>query len=288
MEVIELKPFGYCYGVEEALKIIEEVKDKHQDKNVYVFGMLVHNNDVVKHLESKNVITIDTTKVNKLERLEKFTSDDVVVFTAHGHVKKYEEILEKNGVIFYDATCKNVLKNMKLIEEYSKEHQIVYIGKTNHPETDACLSISNNIMLYDIKYGMDFSSVKDDRIVVTNQTTLSLLEIEKIHQDIKSRYPNAIFIDEICSQTRVRQQNILKSIDTPDLVLIIGSIQSSNTDKLYDISKEKFSKAVVLKVENLVGLKKYDLSKYKKCLITSGTSTPLSSILEIKDYLMRL
>ena len=77
MEVIELKPFGYCYGVKEALKIIEEVKDKHQDKNVYVFGMLVHNNDVVKHLESKNVITIDTTKVNKLERLEKFTSDDV-------------------------------------------------------------------------------------------------------------------------------------------------------------------------------------------------------------------
>ena len=75
MEVIELKPFGYCYGVKEALKIIEEVKDKHQDKNVYVFGMLVHNNNVVKHLESKNVITIDTTKVNKLERLEKFTSE---------------------------------------------------------------------------------------------------------------------------------------------------------------------------------------------------------------------
>ena len=154
MEVIELKPYGYCYGVTNAIKIIEQVKNKHLDKNVYVFGMLVHNNDVVKYLESKNIITIDTTKINKLERLREFTSDDVVVFTAHGHIKEYENILKDNDVIYYDATCKNVLKNMQLIKEYSKDYQIIYIGKMNHPETEACLSISDNIILYDINNGI--------------------------------------------------------------------------------------------------------------------------------------
>ena len=227
MEVIELKPYGYCYGVTNAIKIIEQVKNKHLDKNVYVFGMLVHNNDVVKYLESKNILTIDTTKINKLERLREFTSDDVVVFTAHGHIKEYENILKDNDVIYYDATCKKVLKNMQLIKEYSKDYKIIYIGKMNHPETEACLSISDNIILYDINNGMDYSRVNEDKVVVTNQTTLSLLEIDRIHQDIKNRYPNAIFIDEICSQTRVRQVNILNSKENPDLVLVIGSIQSS-------------------------------------------------------------
>lgn len=288
MEIIELKPFGYCYGVTNAIKIIEEVKSKHLDKNVYVFGMLVHNNDVVKYLESKNIVTIDTTKINKLKRLEEFTCDDVVVFTTHGHVEEYEEVLKKNNVIYYDATCKNVLKNMRIIKGYSNDHQIIYIGKMNHPETEACLSISNNIILYDINNGLDYSKINGNKIVVTNQTTLSLLEINKIHQDIKNRYPNAIFIDEICSQTRVRQVNILDSKENPDLVLVIGSIQSSNTDKLYVLGKEKFKNSVVLKVENLNDLKRYDISNYHKCLITSGTSTPLSSILEIKEYLKEI
>ena len=286
MEVIELKPYGYCYGVLEAIKMIQEVKKKHLDKNVYVFGMLVHNNDVVKYLNEQKIFTIDTSNINKEERLEKFTKDDVVVFTAHGHPKRYQEILDKNGIIYYDATCKNVLKNMKLIKDYSNNYQIIYIGKTNHPETEACLSISNNVVLYDIKNGMDYDKIISSKIVVTNQTTLSLLEIKKIHEDIKNRYPNAIFIDEICSQTRVRQLNIISSNENPDLVIIIGSIQSSNTDKLFVLSKEKFKNAYVIKVENLSDLRQHDFKKYKRCLITSGTSTPLNSILEIKEYLL--
>ena len=83
MEVYELKPYGYCFGVIQAIELIKEVKQKHYDKNIYVFGMLVHNNDVVTYLNSLGVTTIDTNSIDKIQKLKEFTSDDVVVFTAH-------------------------------------------------------------------------------------------------------------------------------------------------------------------------------------------------------------
>ena len=285
MKVYELKPFGYCYGVMNALELIRTVKDKHLDKNVYVFGMLVHNNDVVKYLNGIDVITIDTSKIDKEERLNQFSSDDVVVFTAHGHDYKLEEILKKNNVIYYDATCKNVLKNLELIKAHTKNKQVIYIGKKNHPETEAALAISNKVVLYDIKDDIDYSLIKDNDPLICNQTTLSFLEIKDIHLDILSHFPKARLEDEICSSTRVRQENIYNFKGEVDLVLIIGSIQSSNTDKLYQIAKNKFLDSKVIKVENLNELKNYDLYKYHSALITSGTSTPLQSILEIKEYL---
>ena len=92
MEVFELKPYGYCFAVIRAIELIKEVKQKHYDKNIYVFGMLVHNNDVVRHLEELGVITIDTNSIDKIQRLNEFSPNDVVVFTAHGHDEKYHDM----------------------------------------------------------------------------------------------------------------------------------------------------------------------------------------------------
>lgn len=285
MKVYELKPYGYCYGVVNALKLIEEVRERHFDKNIFVFGMLVHNNDVVKYLKEREIVTIDTRNIDIEERMHRFTSSDIVVFTAHGHDYKLEDILKKNNVTYYDATCKNVHKNIQLIKEQVKSNQVIYIGKKNHPETEAALSISDDVILYDIKEGIDYNLVTREEPLICNQTTLSFLEIESIHKDILHHFPKAKLEDEICSSTRVRQQNIYNFNQEIDLVVIIGSVQSSNTDKLYQISKQKFLSSKVIKVENINDLKKYDLSKCKTALVTSGTSTPLISILEIIDYL---
>lgn len=285
MEVKELRPYGYCLGVVNALKLIEEVKKKHLDKSIYVFGMLVHNNDVVKSLNEKGIITIDTTKIDKIERLKKFTQNDVVVFTAHGHNQKWDEILKNNGVIYYDASCSIVLKNMSLIRDNLSSSQVIYIGKKNHPETEANLTLSTNVVLYDIKEGIDYTKITVDNPFVTNQTTLSILELQEIHNDIKNHYKNARFVDEICSSTRIRQENIINEKEEYDLVVIIGSVHSSNTEKLYQIAKSRFKDSLIIKVENLEDIKKYDLSKYHTALITSGTSTPLESIIGIRDYL---
>ena len=127
MEVYELKPYGYCFGVIQAIELIKEVKQKHYDKNIYVFGMLVHNNDVVTYLNSLGITTIDTNSIDKVQKLKEFTSDDVVVFTAHGHDERYHLFLEKNNVIYYDATCKNVRSSIDLIKTKLKDHQIIYV-----------------------------------------------------------------------------------------------------------------------------------------------------------------
>ena len=130
--------------------------------------------------------------------------------------------------------------------------------------------------------------VKKDQIHVVNQTTLSFLELEDIHKDIINHFPSAIIEDEICGATRVRQTRIASLNEDFDLFVIIGSLKSSNTDKLFQIAKEKYPSSLVLKVETEEELKKYDLSKCKKACLASGTSTPLSSIEEIEKYLKEI
>ena len=80
-----LKPIGHCFGVLKAIEIAKETKEKYKDKNIYVFGLLVHNEEVVKALEENNIKTIEMNEDNAVELLNKFTKDDVVIFTAHGH-----------------------------------------------------------------------------------------------------------------------------------------------------------------------------------------------------------
>ena len=85
-----LKPVGHCFGVINAIKLAKEVKEKYQDKNVYVFGLLVHNEEVVKELESLDIKTVEVNQETAVDRLKQFTSDDIVIFTAHGHPDQYE------------------------------------------------------------------------------------------------------------------------------------------------------------------------------------------------------
>ena len=155
MHVELIKPIGYCYGVIHAINFAKKIKEKHQDQNVYIFGMLVHNQEVVNELEELDIHTIDTTNIDIIDKLNSFNNNDVVIFTAHGHPKYYEDILNEKNIIYYDAVCPRVSKNIELIENY--EADIIYIGKSKHPETEACLSIKDNVYLYDIKSGFNFN-----------------------------------------------------------------------------------------------------------------------------------
>jgi len=286
MKVTLLKPIGYCQGVIEAINQSFAIKEKHINQNVYVFGHLVHNDDVIEELKEKGIISLDVSKKDPLELLESFSANDVVIFTAHGHPKLYEKILDQKQVTYYDTTCKNVNDNMKIIKE-NLGRGVIYIGKNNHPETIAALSIDKDVVLYDINEGINFDDVKTSSPIIVNQTTLSILEIYHIHQDIIKHIPGAKFYDEVCSATRVRQVALKDIDDEYDLILVVGSIKSSNTDKLYQIAKEN-QNIDVYKIDNLNSLRDLDLSNYHQVLITSGTSTPYRVIKEIKDYLERI
>jgi len=284
MKVELIKPIGYCYGVIRAINLAKEIRNKHLNKNVYVFGMLVHNQEVVSMLLKDNIKTIDTRNIDVIQKLNEFTTDDVVIFTAHGHKKVYEEILNKNNVLHYDATCPRVEKNIELINNYNGE--VIYIGKKNHPETEVCLSLSNKVHLYDINNGL-IEGVLNSSPLVLNQTTLSFLEIKEIHDDIKNKYPNAVFYDEICDATKNRQINIQHIDKDCDLLIIVGGKESSNSNKLFEVAKNIHKDKTIYFIENLDELKNKDLSAYQKACIASGTSTPIETINNIKHYLER-
>ena len=276
-----LKPIGHCFGVLKAIEIAKVVKKKHLDKNVYVFGLLVHNEEVVKELNNIGIKTVEFTEDNALDKLKQFNKDDVVIFTAHGHPLEYETILNNSGVTFYDATCTKVKECFNVIKA-AKE--VIYIGKKGHPETVAALTMNPNAYLYDISSGFNYGLLKTDNPLVINQTTLSFLELERIHNEIKNRLPRVSIYDEICNATLLRQQAVKELKDDIDTIVVVGSKKSSNTMKLYEVAtKEHPNKQSVL-VGSLEELKPLNL-KFKNAVIVSGTSTPYETIAKIKEYL---
>ena len=278
-----LKPIGHCFGVIKAIEIAKETKEKYQDKNIYVFGLLVHNEEVVKELEENGIKTIEMNEDNAAELLNKFTPDDVVIFTAHGHPQIYEEILNRNGVIYVDATCKKVKECFNQIKQ---AEEVIYIGKNHHPETVAALTMNKNAHLYDIKSGFDYSVLKTNHPLVINQTTLSFIELAAIHDEIKSKLPNAIFAEEICNATLLRQKAINDLDSSVDTLIIVGSKKSSNTMKLYEVAKVKHPDKQIIMVNNLEELKGYNLS-FNNAVVASGTSTSILTISEITNYLQK-
>ena len=276
-----LKPIGHCFGVLKAIEIAKETKEKYKDKNIYVFGLLVHNEEVVKALEENNIKTIEMNEDNATTLLNKFTKDDVVIFTAHGHPQAYEDVLNKNGVSFVDATCKKVKDCFNVIKEAD---EVIYIGKSHHPETVAALTMNKNAHLYDIKDGFDYDVLKTNNPLVINQTTLSFLELEQIHEEIRNKLPNARFYDEICDATLLRQIAIQKLDKGVDTIIIVGSNKSSNTMKLYDIATKVHPNKHVVLVKDVNELKEKKL-RYNNVVIASGTSTPYQTIERIKKYL---
>ena len=281
MAITLLKPIGHCFGVLKAIEIAKDVKKKHPHQNVYVFGLLVHNEEVVRQLESLDIKTVEIKEETALDQLKQFNKDDVVIFTAHGHPHVYEDVLKKNGVTYYDATCTKVKECFNVIKE-AKE--VIYIGKAGHPETVAALTMNKNAHPYDIRNGFDYSSIKSDNPLVINQTTLSFLELDRIHQEIKNKLPRAIFYDEICNATLLRQKAIKELSDDIDTVIIVGSKKSSNTMKLYEIAKDMHPNKQIILVNNVNELKACTLT-YKNAVIASGTSTSIETINAIKDYL---
>lgn len=281
MSVKLLKPIGHCFGVLKAIEIAKKTKEKYIDKNVYVFGQLVHNEEVVKELEKDNIKTVLMDIDNAEQLLKDFNEDDVVIFTAHGHPKSYEDILNKNHVTYVDATCERVKDCFAQIKE-AKE--VIYIGKNHHPETIAALTMNPNAYLYDINSEFDYSLVKTNNPLIINQTTLSYLELEKIHNDIKNHLPNAIINKEICDATLLRQIAISNLDKDVDLLVIVGSAKSSNTMKLYDIAIKQNPNIKVLRVNNVNDLKLMDLH-FRNVVIASGTSTSYQTIVKIKEYL---
>lgn len=283
MKIDIIQPSGYCFGVMNAINEAIKIKENYPFNNVYVLGELVHNEDVISFLNNHDIHTLVVNN-NEEEILKKINTNDILIFSAHGHNEKLDELLKNKKITFFDTTCKNVRKNLDLIKE-NIDKGIIYIGKENHAETKAAISISNKVILYDLDKGLDFSKITFKEPIIINQTTLSYLELNNIHKEILENIPKANIIDEICPVTRIRQENIINLKKDYDLLIIIGSKTSSNTNKLYELALKYHQNKKVLMIGSKKDLFNFDLSNYQHVAIFSGTSTPNEIINEVKQYL---
>ena len=286
MNVALIKPQGFCSGVTRAVQLAEQARKEHPDKNIYILGMLAHNQILIDDLSKKGFITLEG---NEEEEIRKLNKEDVLIFTAHGHSSKLDEIAKDIGLITYDATCFKVQDNLnKIRKEIADGHQVIYIGQSGHKEANAALSVSKNVSLYDTQLLINYQLITDKHPFVINQTTLNFYELSKYHNDILKHYPGARIENEICNATRLRQEAMLKIDKDTDLIIIVGHHKSSNSNKLFDIAKANYPDALVLMVNNLDELETYDISGKRKATVGSGASTPQYIVDEIYNYLISL
>ncbi len=283
MEIRRVIPSGYCQGVVQAIRKVQETVKKFPDEKIYVLGMIVHNRYVVEAFEQLGVITLEDPEKTKEELLDDIT-DGVVIFTAHGISENIKKKAVDKGLTVVDAACKYVLKNLLLIKEYlSDGYEIVYIGKRNHPESDAALSIDDKIHLVTSIAEIDSLEIQSDRIMVTNQTTMSIYDTQQLIEAIIAKYPHAVILEEICDATRQRQNAIMK-LQNVDTLVIVGDPASNNTAQLTRLGKRNGIENVV-QIENANDLVQYDFSSSNSIAVTAGASTPKYLTDNVIDYL---
>lgn len=270
MKIKKVIPSGYCKGVINAIEIAKKARRDNMDAPIYILGMIVHNSYVTEALNTLDIITLDDKKKTKEELLDEIDSG-IVIFTAHGIAESIKEKATNKGLTIIDASCSDVIKTQDIIKEKIKEgFNILYIGKKNHPEALAVLSISQNIHL--------ISSIDDikktqipEPIFVTNQTTMSIFEIRNINEKIKEKWPKAIICEEICNATSMRQKAIM-NLKNCDLLYVVGDPRSNNTNKLKQIALDSGIKKVKM-IETAKEIDENDLD-VENIYVTAGASTP--------------
>lgn len=269
MQVKAIRPRGYCKGVVRAIEMAKQACGEKQP--VVILGMIVHNQYIVDALKQMGIETIDHPGKTRLELLDEI-QEGTVIITAHGAGDQVFEKARAKGLNVIDASCLDVIKTHELIKEkLSKGYEILYIGKKGHPEAEGAVSIdAERIHLIGSKEDLKTLDPGAD-YVITNQTTMSLYDVQDLCEYAKEILPNVTIAKETCTATKVRQEAI-KNMDADiDVVFIVGDPHSNNTQKLASIARENRE---VYMIESLEDLDISVLKGKKKAAVSSGASTP--------------
>ncbi|MBQ3384209.1 MAG: 4-hydroxy-3-methylbut-2-enyl diphosphate reductase [Erysipelotrichaceae bacterium] len=283
MSILEVTPSGYCRGVALALSKVRKAIKDYPDQPIYIIGMIVHNRYIVDAFRMHNVVTLDDSTLSKMELVNQIESG-VVIFTAHGIADEVKQRAIDKGLTVIDATCDYVLKTHDIIKEHLNEgYTVFYIGKKKHPESEAALSIDENIILVTGVEDVDSINCSNSKILITNQTTMSIFETQDIINAITARFPKAVIAEEICDATKRRQQAVadLKDIDT---LIVVGDPKSNNTNQLARMGLKSGIKKV-LRIETAKDLENVKFDDTERIAVASGASTPKVLTDNVINYL---
>ena len=260
------KTAGFCFGVKRAVDAV--YKAAEEEGGIATLGDIIHNRQVIEDLKAKGVQSYD--------RVEDIPEECTVVIRAHGVGKEIYKKLE--GRTYIDLTCPFVAKIHRIVEKYHNEgYTIVIVGDATHPEVMGINGwCDGQAVIIDSEHG-DFEVNFDEKpLCIVAQTTIKKNNFVQIVQNIKKTCKSTIEFDTICSATKDRQEEAAEIAARSDCMIVIGGRNSSNTRKLYEISKRLCPETYHVETADELPHK-----RYKKIGITAGASTPARIIQEV-------
>lgn len=267
-KVVLAEPRGFCAGVDRAIDIVERALELH-GAPIYVRHEIVHNRYVVDDLRDKGAIFID--------ELHEAPADAIVVFSAHGVSRQVRAEADAMGLKVFDATCPLVTKvHIEVARMRKAGREIIMIGHRGHPEVEGTLGQAEEGMyLVETVDDVETLLVKNpDNVAFVTQTTLSVDDANAVAQALRVRFPNIIEPkkSDICYATQNRQDAVKIMAPDCDLVLVVGSPNSSNSNRLREVAERLGAKAYLLDDPDMIKPEWLDGSQ--RVGVTAGASAP--------------
>jgi len=276
-------PRGFCAGVDRAIDIVNKALEIY-GAPVYVKHEVVHNKVVVEDLKNRGAIFV--------EEINEIPNDSLVIFSAHGVSSKVEEETKLRNLHFFDATCPLVTKvHMEVRKHANAEKDIILIGHEGHPEVEGTMGRhvnTQNSSIYLVQNEKDAKNItvnKAEQLAVVTQTTLSVDETKSIISILIDRFPNITIPkkDDICYATQNRQDAVKQLALESDFMIVVGSKNSSNSNRLKELGEKCGCKSVLIDAFDDLDLN--NLMNYSRISITAGASAPESRVIEIAKSL---
>lgn len=277
MEVILAKSAGFCFGVKRAVETVYE--QTGTENRIYTYGPIIHNEEVVKDLESKGVTVLEGEK--DLRKLDKGT----VVIRSHGVPREICEMIEKKGLTCVDATCPFVKRIHRIVEKESGEgRRIIIIGNPGHPEVEGIMGWSHTpaAVIESAEEAEKFTCLPGEKLCLVSQTTFNYNKFKELVEIFQKKGYNITIVNTICNATEERQTEAREIADKVDAMIVIGGKHSSNTRKLYEICRERCKSTYLIQTLDDLHLELPETAALVG--ITAGASTPNNIIEEVQNY----
>ncbi|MDO4283136.1 MAG: 4-hydroxy-3-methylbut-2-enyl diphosphate reductase [Clostridia bacterium] len=270
------KKAGFCYGIKNAVSSTEKILNEYN--KVACLGELLHNEAVLNQLKANGLEIIDT-----IEEGKKYHK---VVLRAHGVTKDIYKKAKKMDIDIYDNTCPKVKVIHHYLEEYNKRnYSVIIIGEKEHPEVIGTMSFADDVYVIENMDDID-RLPRLNKVLCVAQTTFNSLKYQEMVETLTRKYDHIKIINTICNSTYERQKETKEIAKTVDMMVIIGGLKSSNTKKLYDISKGICKEAIWIQTDDDIKLE--ECKKYHSIGVMAGASTPdflINSVVEkIRGY----
>jgi 4-hydroxy-3-methylbut-2-enyl diphosphate reductase len=282
MEVVLAQPRGFCAGVDRAIEIVERALENF-GAPVYVRHEIVHNDHVVGSLREKGAVFVDA--------LEDVPMGAVLIFSAHGVSREVRHQAEARGLRVFDATCPLVTKVHVEVARMRREgREVIMIGHAGHPEVEGTMGQADDgIYLVETLQDVSRIEVKDPaRLALVTQTTLSVDDCASIAAALKARFPQIAEPkkQDICYATQNRQDAVKVMAPQCDLVLVIGSRSSSNSNRLREVAEKMGCEARL--IGSAEQLETAWLVGRKRIGVTAGASAPEALVTEVVTRLREM